>query len=101
MKRHFVLTHQAEEDALTIWKYLADAASEKIADRFIADLFDACEGLSEMPGKGHARLDLLDDRHRFWSVKSYVIVYRFRSAPLEVIAIIHGARDLAVLLRDR
>lgn len=101
MKRNFVLTPQAEVDTLTIWEYLSDSASPKVADRFVAQLFDECERLAEMPGKGHFRTDLLDNRHRFWSVKSYLIVYRWKTMPLEVIAFIHGARDLDALLKKR
>ena len=54
-----------------------------------------------MPGMGHHRLDLLDDRHRFWAAWSYRIVYRWEPQPLQVIAIVHGARDLGAFLDTR
>ncbi len=49
-----------------------------------------------MPGMGHFREDLLDKRFRFWNVWSYLIVYRWEAKPIEVIAIVHGARDVDV-----
>ena len=41
---------------------------------------------------------------RFWSVTkypNYVIVYRPETAPLQVIAVLHGKRDLKEILKGR
>jgi plasmid stabilization system protein ParE len=38
---------------------------------------------------------------KFFSVYSYLIVYRPESSPLQVVAILHGHRDVERLLRDR
>jgi toxin ParE1/3/4 len=94
VSRNFVFTPEAEVDALAIWEHVADDDSEKAADRIIARIYDECQKLGEMPGKGHHREDLLDSRHKFWSVWSYLIVYRWQMKPIQVIAIVHGARDL-------
>jgi plasmid stabilization system protein ParE len=101
VSRGFVLTPEAEADALAIWEYVADETSEHAADRVVARIYDECEKLVAAPGMGHSRPDLLDERHRFWSVWSYLIVYRWQTRPLEVIAIVHGARDLEAFFRDR
>lgn len=94
MSRNFVLTPEAAADVLAIWEYLADESSERTADRVVAEVYDACVRLGDMPGLGHFREDLLDQRHRFWSVYSYVICYRWEPKPIQVVAIVHGARDL-------
>jgi len=60
----------------------------------VARIFAECRKLSRTPGIGHHRLDLLDDRHRFWSAWSYLIVYRWQVRPIQIVAVIHGARDL-------
>jgi plasmid stabilization system protein ParE len=49
----------------------------------------------------HFRLDLLDQRYRFLTVYSYVIAYRWEAQPIEIIAVIHGARNLRAFLRER
>ena len=36
---------------------------------------------------------------RFWSVYSYLIVYKPDSKPLKVIRVLHGARDVGAVLR--
>jgi plasmid stabilization system protein ParE len=94
VSRGFILTLEAEVGALDIWKFIADNESEKIADRVIARIYDECDKLAESPGMGHDRDELLDRRHRFWSVWSHLIVYRWQTKPLQVIAIVHGSRDL-------
>jgi plasmid stabilization system protein ParE len=57
--------------------------------------------LSEAPGVGHTRRDLTVAPVRFFSAYSYVIVYNPDSRPLEVVAILHGNRDVEHLLTDR
>jgi antitoxin ParD1/3/4/toxin ParE1/3/4 len=54
-----------------------------------------------MPGLGHYREDLLDQRHRFWRVWSYLIVYRWQVTPIQVIAVVHRARDLDGFFSNR
>lgn len=101
MSSAFVLTPEAADDVLAIWTYLADTDSEAAADRIVARLYDECDRLAATPGGGHYRLDLLDQRYRFWAVWSYLVVYRWESRPLQVIAIVHGARDLQAALESR
>jgi plasmid stabilization system protein ParE len=37
---------------------------------------------------------------RFWKVYSYLIVYDPATAPLGIIAVLHGARDVEQLLKN-
>lgn len=101
MNSSYVFSPDATEDLQAIWQYVADEGREVAADRVIARIYTACQKLSEMPGMGHYREDLLDRRHRFWSVWSYLIVYRWGAAPIQIIAVVHGARNLAAFLRRR
>ncbi len=50
---------------------------------------------------GHFREELLDQRYKFWSVHSYVIAYRWDVSPIQVIAVVHGARWLEAFFHDR
>lgn len=96
----FVLTPQARADLLGIWTYIAEDSQEN-ADRVLERLHAAFTRLAEMPGMGHHREDLADARHRFWTVFSYVIAYRDQTSPLEIIAIVHGARQLEAFFQHR
>lgn len=86
---------------MAIWQYYAQQASEATADRVIANIYEECDKLGDMPGMGHMREDLLDDRYKFWSVYSYVIVYRWQVSPIQIVAIVHGARELSSFFTGR
>jgi plasmid stabilization system protein ParE len=57
--------------------------------------------LAGVPGGGHWRKDLTDEPVKFFSVYSYLIVYRPETKPLQVVAILHGHRDLERVLLQR
>jgi antitoxin ParD1/3/4/toxin ParE1/3/4 len=97
MKRFF-LTPDAEADLLEIAAYIAQA-SPRNSKMVVRKIRAAIRRLATHPGIGHHRLDLTDQALRFWPVYSYLIVYREAIKPLQVIRILHGARDLAGLLR--
>jgi plasmid stabilization system protein ParE len=54
--------------------------------------------LAKNPGMGHRRDELADKRHRFLLVSSYLIVYRHETKPLQVVRILHAARDVQSIL---
>lgn len=93
---HFVLTAQSRLDLLNIWNYIAEDSIDA-ADRLLQSFYDAFTGLADMPGKGHVREELVDPRHRVWSVHSYLVIYRAETKPLQIVSVVHGARDLRAL----
>lgn len=98
--RRFVLTREARSDLLEIWNHIAEDSVEG-ADRVLARLREAFQALAQTPGIGHYREDLADKRHRFWPVYSYVIAYRWEPKPLQIIAVVHGARQLEAFFQQR
>jgi plasmid stabilization system protein ParE len=76
------------------------ADNPQAAARIGAAIHDALEQLAAMAEMGHTRVDLTERPLKFWRVFSYLIVYDPASAPLTVIAILHGSRDLEHLLRN-
>ena len=99
MKRYLVAP-EAEDDLRQIWRYLLGEAGLAIANRIQSELVGAFEGLADLPGKGHKRPDLTSRDVLFFSVYQYMIAYR-RTALVEIIAILHGKRDLKRLLKTR
>jgi plasmid stabilization system protein ParE len=99
--QRFVLTPAAQEDLREISEFIGQE-SPRAAQRMRTELREAMRRLAEMPGIGHLRDDLADEALRFWSVHSYVIVYRPETDPLQVLRVLHGSRDVgAVLERER
>lgn len=82
MKR-YVLTPRAKRDVNDIWDYIASDNIEA-ADRVLDALESAMVKLAKSPGIGHRRDALADERHRFWMVYSYLIVYRHETKPLQI-----------------
>jgi toxin ParE1/3/4 len=95
----FVLTPAADQDLNDIWDYIATDNVEA-ADRVLSALEKAFQRLADGPALGHYREDLADKRHRFDSVFSYLIVYRWEANPLQIIRILHAARDVPRLLGE-
>ena len=96
MKR-FILTPRAKQDVNDIWDYIANDNIEA-ADRVLDALNNAVIKLAKNPGIGHWRAELTDRRHRFLLVYSYLIVYRHETKPLQIIRVLHAARDVQSIL---
>lgn len=99
MSQAYRLTERAEADVEAIADFIA-ADSIDAALKVVLALEDAFALLASQPGIGHSREDLTDRPLRFWSVYSYLVVYDPASAPLAVVAVLHGARDVAHILKD-
>lgn len=101
MSEQFEFLSEARADIRSIWQFLGEEQSQDTADEIIDRILLECARLGEMPGIGHYREDLLDKRYRFWNTSSYLIVYRWRVQPIQVIAVVHGARNLGAFLANR
>jgi plasmid stabilization system protein ParE len=98
----YILSAEAEEDLFQIWRYLAEQAGTEIADLIESRLYKAIEMLVRTPGLGHKRSDLTPHPVLFFRVQpySYLIVYQFKTL-LEIVAVLHGRRNITELLQDR
>jgi len=96
----YILAPEALQDLQELWDYIATENLDA-ADRMIDTLFAAFERLAAMPGLGHRREDLTDRPLRFWTVDTYLVIYRAERTPIEIVAVTHGGRDIPRLLRRR
>jgi plasmid stabilization system protein ParE len=67
-------------------------------------IYDACAFLAEGPLRGHTRPDLTTRQLRFWTLTrypNYTVVYRPETDPLEIVAVLHGKRNIRRILRQR
>jgi toxin ParE1/3/4 len=98
------LRSAAEDDVLRCARYLQEQ-SEAAGIKFL-DAFDGTLRLLEnSPGIGGACRfkNPLFDRVRVWRVagfKSYLIFYRILADELEVVRVLHGARDLGSIFGE-
>jgi plasmid stabilization system protein ParE len=99
----YALTPLAKTDIFNIWSYIADD-NEDAANRVQRAIYDACAFVAEAPLRGHSRPDLTTRSLRFWTLTSYpnyTVVYRPETAPLQIVAVLHGKRNIRRILRQR
>jgi len=96
----FRLSPEASQDIFEIYEYIAQDSVEA-AERVRVELLDAMRGLAEMPGKGHRREDLTKGHVLFWTVRSYQIIYRTGGEPVDIVAVLHGKRNIRRILKKR
>ena len=87
-----LITPLAEQDLGDIWDYAAESGAER-ADRLIDLIEGSCRRLAEYPGMGRARHELLVNL-RSHRVGGYVIFYQPAEGGIEVLRVLHGARDI-------
>jgi plasmid stabilization system protein ParE len=99
VSRGYSLTPEARGNVDEICAFVAQDSIDA-AIRVLEALEHAFELLGTAPDIGHKREDLTTRPVKFWSVYSYLIVYDPATAPLSILAVLHGARDLERLLKD-
>jgi len=84
-------TSPANRDIRGIVKYVA-SHDPAAAVRLLTRIESTCQMLADEPGAGQSREDLLPSL-RFLPVGNYLIFYRPAPEEIQVIRVIHGARN--------
>jgi len=93
-------TPQAVDDLFEIWSYIAGDNLDA-ANGVEAAIYSACAFLADSPLAGRIREDLTPLPVRFWLAQPFQncwIVYDANSKPLQIIRILHPARNIADIL---
>ncbi len=98
----YVLTAEAQQDLQLIRDYLLKEAGVRVTRYVLNSIVATFQTLARTPGQGHQREDLtVRDELRFWTIFSYLVVYRIDKRPLIIIAILHGKRNVEKFLEAR
>lgn len=96
---------KARQDLVDIFRYHAREAGFRVAQRFFAQSEATFARLAGMPGIGtryehyHAALAGL----RFFPIsrfRKYLVFYRSVADGIEVVRVLHGARDIHIILAE-
>jgi antitoxin ParD1/3/4 len=98
--RKYIVSPSAARDLTEIWDFIADDNFEA-ADSLMAEFEEAFRRAATNPLAGHSRQDLTAKPVRFWNVRQYLVIYRPRKRPIEIVAVLHGSRDIARILGGR
>jgi len=98
MSRGITSKPQARIDLLEYFIYIGERNLDA-AERFLVAAEEACRKLSEMPGMGRLREFAQPELAgiRSWPIggfENYLIFYRETSEGVDVLRVIHGARDI-------
>lgn len=77
-------------------------AGYRVARQMVVEFIEAFRLLARTPGAGHVRHDLAEHRRiLFWPMRSYLILYKPATNPLEILSIFRGSRDIPALIERR
>jgi toxin ParE1/3/4 len=85
-------TAQAEEDLIEIWIYIAQD-NPGAADRVLDEIEERFHALADNPLMGRLRPDIAPEL-RYFAVGKYLILYCAVPNGVQIVRVIHGARDL-------
>jgi len=86
-----VRTAEAEEDLIGIWVYIA-TDNQDAADRLLDRIDEACLRLAQFPDMGTS-YEQIRPGLRLFPIGNYLILYRAINSGIEVVRVIHGARQ--------
>jgi plasmid stabilization system protein ParE len=94
-----VFTPEAEEQLAALYRYIAVAASPKIAERYTSAIITYCEGLRTFPQRGTHR----DDIRPGLRITNYkgrtVIAFDVAAELVSIIGVFYGGQDYETLLQ--
>jgi plasmid stabilization system protein ParE len=99
MAASYSLTKEALNDIDSIWNFIAN---DKVsaANRVKSEIIKACRAVGRSPRIGSLRPEITLLPIRFLPVSRYptfVVAYRAETKPVQILAILHGKRNLPAL----
>lgn len=98
------LLEDAIQDIESIYRHIRNAGNQKAARDLVSSLRRACSNLSEHPERGHVPPELSRTFHfeyRQIIQNKFRIIYQVSKPNVFVFGIIHGARNIGDVLKQR
>jgi len=93
-----VVRPRALADLAEIWSFIADDCPDQ-ADAFVDLVDNKIQALSRRPGLGRRRPELSSDIRSF-AVGRHVVFYLPLSRGIEIVRVLHGARDIESIFEN-
>lgn len=92
---------QAFDDFADIAEWLAEqGAPDSVAEKFLDSLDQRCVRMAENPALLGRVRDDLGIELRSLAFRGYLIFFRYSDEHLEIVRVVHGARDLLALFAE-
>ncbi|MBF24412.1 MAG: plasmid stabilization protein [Pusillimonas sp.] len=100
MKYCVVFAPEANDQLLTLYRYIACEASSDIAKRYTDAIVDFCDSLCVYPLRGVARDDVRVGLRITHFKKRTIIAYDVEGTQVSILGIFYGGQDYESLLQD-
>jgi toxin ParE1/3/4 len=97
--RRVVWAPRAKRDLGDIWRYYARVASHETADKLLREIDSTAQRLAENAFRWRAR-DEIRRGLRSALVHPYVIFYRVENGVVQIVRVLHGRRNFAMIFSD-
>lgn len=95
----FILSPAAADDLMLLHAYIASDNPEK-AREVRMRFEDVMSRIAVMPEMGHARSDLANETLRVFPVYSYLVIYRPKPVPIQIVRVVSGYQDLTLAMES-
>jgi plasmid stabilization system protein ParE len=99
VKRRFLLTPEAKADLRDILLDIAEDSPDA-AERIRSEIYESFQRLGQSPGIGHYHEEL-GPPLSLLELLLLRCLLRLAAQPIQIFAVVHGARDLAIFLSSR
>ncbi len=99
MKYVVIFSPEAQEQLLSLYRYVAVAASPEIAERYTNSIVAYCESLKDFPLRGTRRDDVRPGIRITNYKKRAVIAFAVEAAQISIIGIYYGGQDYETVLQ--
>jgi len=88
-----VFTPEAQEQLVTLYRYIAAAASPEIAERYTSAIIVYCESMQTFPHRGNCRDDIRPGLRTTHYKKRAVIAFDVDGEQVSIIGVYYGGQD--------
>lgn len=98
MQYTVIFTPEAQEQLLSLYRYIAAAATPEIAERYTSAIVAYCESLQDFPLRGTRRDDVRPGLRITNYKKRAVIAFSVEAEQVSIIGIFYGGQDYETVL---
>ena len=98
MKYSVIFTPEAQEQLLSLYRYIASAASPEIADRYTNSIVAHCDSLQDFPMRGTRRDDVRPGLRITNYKKRAVIAFAVEAELVSIVGIYYCGQDYETVL---
>lgn len=95
-----VFTPEAENQLTELYRYVAQAASPEVAQRYVEAIVTYCEGLQSFPHRGSQRDDIRPGLRMTNYKGRCVLAFAVTDELVSVVGVFYGGQDYETVLRS-